>query len=455
MRTMHTGAPALLALTLLTLATATPAAPPAAVEGAQPRNIILMIADGCGFNHLRAGSLWRDDADLFTDWTDLPVSLAVSTYAEGGGYDPDQNWVEGPSARPATDSAAAITALTTGRKTINGRLAVDPAGAPILTIVQAMERGGRSTGLVTSVQFAHATPAGCVVNGEDRGRYLEISSEQLTRSGLDVLMGAGHPLFDRQGAPAQRHDYRCVGGEDTWQGLLAGTVGGDADGDGWPDPWRLVEEPAAFAALAEGPTPARVLGVARVRETLQQQRPGDRQAAPFVEPPLAGVPSLTDMARGALNVLDADPDGFFLMIEGGAVDWAAHDNQAGRLVEEVVGFAEAVAAVRRWIDANGGWERNLLLITADHETGYLTGPSPAEGPAPACPAALPLLRRGVGNLPGLEFHSRNHTNALVPLLAAGTGSERLPGLAGHRDPVRGPYLDNTAIGLLLQDLATH
>ena len=120
--------------------------------------------------------------------------------------------------------------------------------------------------------------------------------------------------------------------------------------------------------------------------------------------------------------------------------------------ESIEAFREQV---RRWIAANGGWERNLLLITADHETGYLTGPSPAEGPAPACPAALPLLRRGAGNLPGLEFHSRNHTNALVPLLAAGAGSERLPGLAGHRDPVRGPYLDNTAIGLLLQDLAAH
>ena len=88
MRTTPTGALLLLMLTLPTVASTTFAA--------QPRNIILMIADGCGFNHLRAGSLWRDDADLFSDWTDLPVSLAVSTYAEGGGYDPEQNWVEGP-----------------------------------------------------------------------------------------------------------------------------------------------------------------------------------------------------------------------------------------------------------------------------------------------------------------------------------------------------------------------
>ncbi|MBK6733320.1 MAG: alkaline phosphatase [bacterium] len=188
-----------------------------------------------------------------------------------------------------------------------------------------------------------------------------------------------------------------------------------------------------------------------MRETLQQQRPGDRQAAPFAEPLLTGVPSLTDMARGALNVLDADPDGFFLMIEGGAVDWAAHDNQPGRLVEEVVGFAEAVAAVRRWIDANGGWERNLLLITADHETGYLTGPSPAEDPPASPPPSPAAPRRRESARTGVPFPEPRNAGA-CPWRRRG-GNERLPGLAGHRDPVRGPYLDNTAIGLLLQDLA--
>lgn len=446
------GLPALLLLGPV----ATSAAPAAAEPGAPaaaPANIILMVADGCGFPHLRAASLWRDDADLFTDWADLPVRLAVSTYAAGGGYDGAAYWATGPAGQPPTDSAAAVTALTTGHKTVNGRLAVDVDGNALRTIVAAMESGGRSTGVVTSVQFAHATPAGCAVNGEDRDEYLEISREMITRSPLDVLMGAGHPLFDRQGRAAAKPEYRCVGGPDTWEGLLAGSTGGDADADGWPDPWQLVEEPAAFRALASGEAPPRVLGVARVRETLQQQRAGDRQADPFVAPPLEGVPSLADMARAALNVLDADADGFFLMVEGGAVDWASHDNQPGRLVEEVAGFAEAVTAVRAWVGAHGGWERNLLVITADHETGYLGGPAPADGPEPGCRASLPLEPRGRGRLPGLRFGARDHTNALVPLLAAGAGSLELAARAGHEDPVRGKYLDNTDIGAFLQDLA--
>lgn len=425
-----------------------PAAAPAV-----PRSIILMIADGCGFPHLQAGALWRDGADAFPELAGLPVQLAVATFAEGGSYDGDAYWTQGPAGQPVTDSAAAITALTTGQRTHNGRLAMTTDGAPLCTIVEAMERGGRSTGLVTSVQIAHATPAGCAVNNGDRDRYLEISRDLLTRSPLDVLMGAGHPEFDRQGFAVKMADYRFVGGQDTWEGLRAGTAGGDADGDGWPDPWRLLEDPDAVRALAAGEAPPRVLVLARVRETLQQQRAGDRQAAPFAEPLLAGVPTLAEMTRGALNVLDDDPDGFFLMVEGGAVDWAGHNRQPGRLVEEVVGFVDAVGAVREWVATNGGWERNLLLVTSDHETGYLGGPAPATGPEPACLAALPLQPRGRGVLPGLRFNAGEHTNALVPLLAAGPGSARLAAAAGAVDSVRGPWLENVAIGALLQGLA--
>jgi alkaline phosphatase len=337
--------PGITLLLFLAVAAAGTAAEPDPSGPAVPRSIILMVADGCGFPHLQAAALWRDGTDSFPELAGLPVQLAVATFAEGGHYDGDAYWAQGPAGLPATDSAAAITALTIGQRTLNGRLAVTADGMPLRTIVEAMERGGRSTGLVTSVPIAHATPAGCAVHNEDRGRYLEISRDLLTRSPLDVLMGAGHPDFDRQGRPAAKADYRFVGGQDTWEGLRAGTAGGDADGDGWPDPWRLLEDPDAVRALAAGDVPPRVLVLARVRETLQQQRPGDRQAAPFAEPQLPGVPTLAEMTRGALNVLDDDPDGFFLMVEGGAVDWAGHNRQPGRLVEEVVGFIEAVGVV--------------------------------------------------------------------------------------------------------------
>jgi alkaline phosphatase len=75
-----------------------------------------------------------------------------------------------------------------------------------------------------------------------------------------------------------------------------------------------------------GPHPTRVIGVPRVWETLQQARSGDAFAAPYAVPFIQSVPTLVEMTNAALNVLDDDPDGFFLMVEGGAVDWAAHSN---------------------------------------------------------------------------------------------------------------------------------
>ncbi len=80
------------------------------------------------------------------------------------------------------------------------------------------------------------------------------------------------------------------------------------------------------------------------------------------------------MTKAALNVLDDDPNGFFIMIEGGAVDWAAHANQSGRLIEEMNDFNKSIEAVIRWIDTNSNWNETLVIITADHETGHLTGP---------------------------------------------------------------------------------
>ena len=88
------------------------------------------------------------------------------------------------------------------------------------------------------------------------------------------------------------------------------------------------------------------------------------------------VPSLALMTKGALNVLDNDPDGFFVMIEGGAVDWANHANQLGRLIQEQNDFNDAVDVAIDWIKANGGFEKNLLIVTGDHETGYLDGSQP-------------------------------------------------------------------------------
>jgi alkaline phosphatase len=214
----------------------------------------------------------------------------------------------------------------------------------------------------------------------------------------------------------------------------------------------LIETREEFIALASGPTPRRVLGVPRIYATLQQDRMGDGQAAPFAVPKLDGIPTLKEMTLAALNVLDEDRDGFFLMVEGGAVDWAAHDHQAGRMIEEQIDFDKAVEAVVEWVESNSSWKETLIIVTSDHETGYLTGPGSGEaqlGDDGGSPEWVPLHGRGRGEAPALQWNIGGHTNSLVPFFAKGAGSQRFEQYAVGFDPVRGAYLDNTDIGRVL------
>lgn len=148
-------------------------------------------------------------------------------------------------------------------------------------------------------------------------------------------------------------------------------------------------------------------------------------------------------------MLDDDPDGFFLMIEGGAVDWAGHGNNSNRMIEEEVDFNRAVEAVCEWVERNGGWKHTLVIVTGDHETGYLTGPGSGAGDRLGGATWTPLVNNGPGNLPGMQWHSGGHTNALIPLYARGPGWPRFFLQPLKRDPRRGLYMDNTGLPRVL------
>jgi len=203
-----------------------------------------------------------------------------------------------------------------------------------------------------------------------------------------------------------------------------------------------VQTRSDFQALMSGETPARVCGIPQVAKTLQQLRGGNADAAPYAVPMNNNVPTLPEMALGALNVLDEDPDGFFLMIEGGAIDWASHSNQSGRMIEEQLDFTHAVEAVVSWVEEHSNWQETLLVVTADHETGYLWGPG-------SNPNWRPLVNNGAGVVPGMTWYTTIHTNSLVPVYAQGAAGQSLAGLANQIDPVRGAYLDNAELGAWL------
>ena len=251
-------APALLTLLLASLAHGQ----------TRPKNVIIMISDGCGFNQIDAAGLWANgalDKEVYrqTGWT----RLAMSTYsADGTGYDPAKFWADADyPKKDSTDSAAAATAMATGVKTYNGAIGVGLDKQPLENLCQAAKRLGKRAGVITSVPLSHATPAGFLAHNSGRGSYAEIATEMVTVSAADVVMGAGHPDFDDNGQKRAKPDYQYVGGEKTWAQAKAGEAGADADGDGKADPFTLIEDRAQFEDLASGKIKLnRVLGVAQV-----------------------------------------------------------------------------------------------------------------------------------------------------------------------------------------------
>ena len=412
------------------------------------KNIIIMISDGCGYHHVDAASLYQYGQTDVQAYEQFPVRLGMSTYAAGQTYEPALAWKYFNyvlDSTGCTDSAAAATAMSTGVKTYKGAIGVDLDRHPLTHIVEAAEQKGKATGVITTVQLSHATPAGFVAHNKSRDNYEQIARQMLYKSRLEVIMGCGHPCHDDDGMPIEKDkEYKYVGGESTWDDLKDGSVtGSDCDGDGRPDEWVFIDKREDFQAMMVGATAKRVIGIPRKHTTLQQARGGDKKAEPFAVPYNGDVPTLAEMTKAALNVLDNDSDGFFLMIEGGAIDWADHNNQIGRLIEEQIDFNKAVEAVLQWIAMNSDWEQTLLIVTADHECGYLTGPE--SGISQNGPVWNPLIGRGIGKAPDAEWHSTGHTNSLVPFYARGCGSQLFKQSARNRDSVRGFYLDNTSI----------
>ncbi|MDR4988773.1 MAG: alkaline phosphatase [Bacteroidales bacterium] len=429
-----------------------------------PKNIIYFVSDGMGYNHLLATNYFMHGvagAQVFEqdDW----LHLAQATYSVGriyrgdtifhNGYAPRTAWEEaGYLSSDYTDSAGAATALSTGVKTLGGHLGIDVRGDTLIHISQAAKALGKSIGVVSSVPLSHATPAGFVVHNRSRHNYQEIAEYLLFHTRADVVMAPGHPYFNNDGQAVEKGSYRYIGGSELF-GQLAASDGRiefsfddrvlrvqDATGDGIPDPWVYVEEREAFLALAEGPAPRRVLGIPQVYSSLNQGRKRSSEATtPFEQPFNENVPTLEELTRASLNVLSQNDQGFFVMIEGGAVDWASHDNHLGRTIEEQHDFNRAVLAAVAWVETHSSWEETLIIVTSDHECGYLTGPN---HPNPVNDA---VVNRGKGQLPEHQWNFSTHTNMLVPFFAKGPGTELFRFFADEYDPVRGYFLQNTEI----------
>ena len=396
---------------------------PAVVQAATVKNVIMMISDGASWGTWDMASYWEhgakgqqvyDNFDVKLGMTTLPLNTSSRpTYnnVQQDDYDWRQAWNTTPTGdgsfagydyikEGVTDSAAASTALATGQKTYNNAIDYDNFAQPLRFISQDFKAMGRSTGVVTSVPLSHATPAGFGAQNISRNNYGEIARQMVEEGTLDLIMGAGNPNYDDSGRLLETPRYANetgTGGAYIPQSVWESLQGDDAV-------MELLQERADFEALANGSltVDGRLIGVPKVGSTLQQGRSGEVFGADAANPSGIAynpdVPTLETMTKGALNHLGKNEEGFFVMVEGGAVDWSAHANQTDRIIEEQVDFNHSVAAAAEWVETNSSWDETMLLVLTDHGNSMPMGPNSDLIPFEA------VENRGAGVLPGVQWH---------------------------------------------------
>ena len=288
------------------------AAPAAGLE--KPKYIFLFIGDGMGAPQVSLAAEFCGKPQLFDGFetVGLTATRSLNSYI--------------------TDSAAAGTALASGSKTNSGMVGRAPDGTPLPSYVIAAREKGRKVGVVTSVSLDHATPAAFYANVPSRSNYYDIAV-QMGRSGIDYLAGGG--LLRPAGKKKDR-----------------------------PDAYRLAEENGytvvrtvdAFDALKRGAGKTIVIS----------PEPNRTASLPYAIDRRDGVPTLAALTARGIELLD-NPNGFFLMVEGGMIDWACHANDAAASIHDVLEMSNAVQAAVDFYNAHPN--DTLILVTADHETG--------------------------------------------------------------------------------------
>ena len=271
-----------------------------------PKNIILIIGDGMSFSHIRLAQLAYGKLAL-EYFTDVGIVFTDSLTGE------------------VPDSAATATAIATGIKTENGMIAMVPVNGrdvSVMTLVELAQKLGKSTGIITTTRVTHATPAAFASHVPSRRMEPEIAV-QLVESGVDVIMGGGLRYFDEALLEkAREYGYTVVFNRTQLLEVESGKILG-------------------------------LFSSSHIPYVLDRDEYED-------------VPSLVDMVAKAIDVLDDNPNGFFLMVEAGRIDHAAHSNDAASVAAETKELDDVVALALNYALSRGD---TLVVVTADHETG--------------------------------------------------------------------------------------
>ncbi len=319
------------ALTVSSAFAADTAAAPAAA--AKSKNVIVLIGDGMGPAQVSAA---RDYSRHFLNKNHLELDSyyvgQATTYADRG--EDGGVMVSGE----VTDSASAGTAFATGHKTYNAGISVsnEDASKPFASVIEASEKLGKSTGLVTTARITHATPAVYASHVRNRDNESAIASQYLTDQSVDVLFGGGKQFFLSKEEKGKRTDK---------------TIIPDFEAKGY----KVVYDKQGLQALnAKDGKALGLFGSSHVDYVL------DRNET---------VPSLADMSQKAIDILSQNQNGFTMMIEGGRIDHAGHANDLPSLVQEALDFDAAVKVAMDFAKKDGN---TSVVVTADHETGGLS-----------------------------------------------------------------------------------
>jgi alkaline phosphatase len=273
-------------------------------------SIILMIGDGMGFEHVKLARWVEVGKEGLLNMETLPVSMNVTTH----NYN-----------QQITDSAAAATAIATGEKTNNTMVSFDHNGQKIETILEYAAEIGKSTGIVTTTEITHGTPAAFYSHVSSRYNDSEIMRQLVEEGNVDVVMGGGRELFsESQILSMQRKGY------------------------------AIIENRSELIHTQND----KILGLFSAAD-MPYERFRDRE----------NTPSLSELTKKSIEVLSQDPDGFFLMVEGGKIDWAAHAGNAQNTAIETIEFDKSVEIAMNYAQIH---DNLLLIVTADHETTDLT-----------------------------------------------------------------------------------
>ncbi len=293
-----------------------------------------------------------------------------STAALGYFGTPLKGSTSGSAGIPATDSASAGTALATGFKTDDGNIAWrtgDKADGSLKTIAEMFraQRGG-AIGVVSTVPFTHATPAAFVSHNISRSNYKAIGKEIITSVKPDVVIGGGHPAFN---SASVNPDYTYIDSTD----YAALKSSGD---------YILVERQAGVdggAALVAkageaGGGGKKLFGLfGGVGGSFEYHVPSSDGTASVTRGSTEN-PSLAQAATAAMTVLGKNPNGFFLMIEQGDIDWANHANNHQGMIGGMWDLDQTVRAVEAFIDRPGDaidWNNTVVIVTSDHGNSFM------------------------------------------------------------------------------------